>query len=114
MPYSSSPEDSAPSTKYFIAASVESAESRLSATNAYRQSDISSRPRNSVRKLAALQAAVGEVPARVDERRRHRDVAHQLEQVAHQVGDEQAAEDDPARAFRLVEDVDGQHEAHRE
>jgi len=48
------PEASAPSTKYFIAASVEAAESRFSATNAYRHSDSSSRPRYTLRKLLAL------------------------------------------------------------
>ncbi len=40
--------------KYFMAASVEIAESRSSATIAYRHSDISSRPRYMVRKLLAL------------------------------------------------------------
>ena len=94
MPYSSMPEASAPSTKYFIAASVEAAESRFSATIAYRHSDSSSRPRYRVRKLLALaitimpssansssadelaaqQAAVEQVLARIDQHQRYRAV----------------------------------------
>ena len=50
MPYSSMPEASAPSTKYFIAASVACVESRRKATSAYSASDISSRPIYRVRK----------------------------------------------------------------
>ena len=45
MPYSRKPEASAPSTKYFIAASVARASSRRSATSAYIASACSSRPR---------------------------------------------------------------------
>ena len=47
------PDASAPSTKYFIAASVATPESRCSATIAYSDSDSSSRPRYSVRKWLA-------------------------------------------------------------
>ncbi len=50
MPYSSMPEPSAPSTKYFIAASAPSFESRSKATSAYRHSANSSSPRYRVRK----------------------------------------------------------------
>ena len=45
MPNSSKPEASAPSTKYFIAASVAILSSRLSATSAYIDRLNSSRPR---------------------------------------------------------------------
>jgi hypothetical protein len=45
MPYRRKPEASAPSTKYFIAASVALASSRRSATSAYRASACSSSPR---------------------------------------------------------------------
>jgi hypothetical protein len=45
MPYSRKPEASAPSTKYFIAASVARTLSRRIATSAYSDSDISSTPR---------------------------------------------------------------------
>ena len=45
MPYSRKPEASAPSTKYFIAASLDRASSRRRATSAYRDSACSSRPR---------------------------------------------------------------------
>ena len=44
-PYSRNPLASAPSTKYFIAASVDCAWSRRSATSAYSDRLISSRPR---------------------------------------------------------------------
>ena len=53
MPYNSSPDASAPSTKYFIAASTAPGVSRGSATIAYRESDISSSPRYRVMKLLA-------------------------------------------------------------
>ena len=53
MPYSSMPEASAPSTKYFIAASAGPGRSRCEATSAYSASDCSSRPRYSVMKLPA-------------------------------------------------------------
>src|SRR3989338_3325302 len=53
MPYSSRPEASAPRMKYFIAASVATAESRCNATIAYRLSDSTSRPRYRVRKWLA-------------------------------------------------------------
>ncbi|CFP59204.1 Uncharacterised protein [Bordetella pertussis] len=45
MPYSRKPDASAPSTKYFMAASVATLSSRRSAISAYSASDISSRPR---------------------------------------------------------------------
>ncbi|MNE91273.1 hypothetical protein D3C80_1888650 [compost metagenome] len=51
MPYSRKPEASAPSTKYFIADSEVTRDSRRSATSAYDDSDSSSRPRYRVRKL---------------------------------------------------------------
>ena len=44
MPYSSVPEAMAPSTKYFIAASAPTADSRSKATMAYSDSDSSSTP----------------------------------------------------------------------
>ena len=53
MPYSRKPEASAPSTKYFIAASVDCAWSRRSAASAYSDSDISSRPRYTTSRLLA-------------------------------------------------------------
>ncbi len=53
MPYSSRPEASAPRMKYFIAASVATAESRCKATIAYRLRESTSRPRYRVRKWFA-------------------------------------------------------------
>lgn len=53
MPYSSRPEASAPSTKYFIADSVAGTESRCSAISEYSASDSSSRPMYRVRKWDA-------------------------------------------------------------
>ena len=53
MPYSSVPEAMDPSTKYLMADSAAIPESRSNATMAYRHSDISSRPRYRVIKLAA-------------------------------------------------------------
>ena len=53
MPYSSVPEAIAPSTKYFMAASAATPESRLKATIAYSDSASSSTPRYSVSRLSA-------------------------------------------------------------
>ena len=53
MPYNSMPEASAPRTKYFIAASDDSAESRFIATSAYVESVNSSSPRYTVTRLPA-------------------------------------------------------------
>jgi NADH:ubiquinone oxidoreductase subunit 2 (subunit N) len=53
MPYSSRPDASAPSTKYFIAASDATALSRSIATRPYELSASSSRPRYTVTRLPA-------------------------------------------------------------
>ena len=53
MPYNSRPEASAPRMKYFIAASVATAESRCSATMVYSESARISRPRYRVTKWLA-------------------------------------------------------------
>src|SRR6185503_4293293 len=53
MPYSSVPDAIAPSTKYFIAASADTAESRLNATSVYCESANTSSPRYSVSRLPA-------------------------------------------------------------
>ncbi|MNT32430.1 hypothetical protein D3C72_1683120 [compost metagenome] len=52
-PYSSRPEASAPSTKYFIAASMARPDSRCSAISEYSDSDSSSRPMYRLTKLLA-------------------------------------------------------------
>ena len=52
-PYSSVPEAIAPSTKYFIADSAATPESRSNATIAYSESDSSSTPRYTVSRLPA-------------------------------------------------------------
>ena len=54
MPYSSRPEASAPSTKYFNAASLARVSSRRSAISAYSDNDKSSKPIYKVRKWLAL------------------------------------------------------------
>ena len=53
MPYSSAPEAIAPSTKYFIADSAATPESRSKATIAYTDSASSSTPRYTVSRLLA-------------------------------------------------------------
>src|SRR5439155_15511140 len=52
--------------------------------------------------LAAQQAAVDEVLARVDQRRPDREVGHQLEQVRQRVGDEQPVEQQQPRIIGLA------------
>src|SRR3989338_11372713 len=53
MPYNNRLEANAPSTKYFIAASIATEESRCKATIVYRLRESSSRPRYRVRKMLA-------------------------------------------------------------
>ena len=59
IPYNMKPEASAPSTKYFIAASVEIGLSRRSATSAYKDSDINSSRRSGNREVGAAETAGG-------------------------------------------------------
>ena len=53
MPYSSIPDAMAPSTKYFIADSAATPDSRSKATMAYSDSDMSSTPMYTVSRLLA-------------------------------------------------------------
>ena len=102
MPYSSEPDAIAPSTKYFMADSAETAESRLNATSVYCDSASTSRPRYIVSMLCAeimimmpsrpnrpstknsplQQAVVLQVLARVEERDAERDVREHLQHAA--------------------------------
>ena len=108
------PDAIAPSTKYFMAASAETAESRLNATSVYCDSASTSSPRykrqHAVRgdhdhdpeqaeqaeneELAFQEAVVLQVLARIEERDAERDVREHLEHAARGVRDVAAVERD--------------------